>query len=477
MQAQTILAFAGICCLACCVFGERFEVTSNFELGALESAGQTTAADMKVLAGPWGFEAGGTISGSIAVDPPAGGAGVFGGDPVVLVRLVVPTTYESVSPLPTPSGVSGDGSETPEQLQEYAKRLQRANCAFPSLKSSRLNASNSERLSTTFEWNVETALVGMVVVQQCTNYTVTTVADITLLNKGGVHSSAEVVPLLNLYATAAILHVLILGGFIANLWHHRHGRVPPRVLLLFVAVMVFKTFAAVVSVMRYLRLRDAEDQTQAGLDATANFFNFCADIALVLTLMLLCTGYTTVRKKLRPAERNGIIAAVVLYSAFRLGSFICSAVGQNLEQSCQGIVASDALIRFGCIAIAVMMLFRLIAALLNRLSAPWAVNLIAMRRDGDPNQPPPEPLTRFANLSTLRTLHTFKWPFVVYAMIPGVRLFVTSAILNEQEQLVTAVIQEFSVLYVFVIVGWHFTNLRPNETKKRRRDRSPQRAN
>lgn len=442
---------------------ESFDRGAAFTLARIQLQPPVdTNAGAQTLVSRWAFNGGGSVTGRAVVtmvsdaDPDA----LYRGPPIVVAKLMPSSEWTNIEPIA--AALVGEEPPSEVQLRDLLRATRRADCALAAVQSVYINTS----LDAVTEWVWDVQFQGdyAVVVQQCTNTTLTLESNLVFLNPGGVHSSAEVVPLLNLYATVAILYLLTLICFVVNLWIHRGGRAPPRVLLLFVAVICFKTFAAALLGMRYLRLREQEDQTQQWFNTVSDFFNFCADIVLLLCILLLCTGYSVVRKKLIRREKQVIVLAVVTYTVFRLANFICGAL--SLDTSCTSIATSDTLCRFVCIAIAVVFVFRLRDVLLRRLSATYAVSLTSMRQGNAFEKC--EPLTRFANIPTALTVQNFIGPFILYAIIPVFKLIVSGTVLSTQEELIETVIDEFSILYIFAIVGFYFTRLTPNSALKRR---------
>jgi hypothetical protein len=463
--ATTTLLTIALSFLLCTVSvdGEVFKSTVHFDAHSIGIESMSTAADTQMVVRRWWFRAGGRLTGRARVYAPTNAAAGtwYAGTPVVMVKIIPQTAWDYLLPLDVP-----DSDVAPTvRLDNLLRAQYRADCATSAFDTVLLNTSSTQAVESEWTWAMEDDVQVTVVVQQCTNRTLAVDVELTLLNPGGVQSSAEIIPLLNLYVVSAVLQLLVLILYSGALYLNRGGRVPPRVLLMFIAVMTFKTFSAVVSAMRYLRLRTSEDQARTGLDGTADFFNFVADILLILCLQLLCSGYSTVRMTLSRREKQATAVCVLGYTATRMANFVCNAAG-GLAETCEGITLSDNLCRFVCMVMACIYLMRLIDVLTRRLSAPYAMSLVAMRK-GEPTQAP-ESLTRFANIPMLFTLQSFRWPLFLYTLIPAFSLVVETTVLSTQTELVKTIIEEYSAILIYAVVGFHFTALIPMEQPKRR---------
>jgi hypothetical protein len=469
------------------VAGEVFTRDVTFARHLMSTDSVMTCSDSIAVVDTWTFDAGGTITGEAVVSAPTevDVESWYNGAPNVWIKVIPQPLWAAIRGDPDLSS-SEDQSVALDQL---VRAQYRGECGLGAYHSILLDATrgathdnqagdseqpapvNRETRSTSWEWVMDQEATVAIVVQQCTNMSLSLSLTLRLLNPGGVESSAEVLPLLNLYVVAAIGHVLVLCIYCVALWRNREGRVPPRVLLALIAVMVFKTFSSIVSVARYLRLRSSEDQNQQALDETARFITVWADILLVIVVLLLCTGYSTVRKALNLREKQVVGICGIGFTVFRNASWGCE-LDSNLSGSCDAIILSDSLARFVVVAISFLALLKLIDSLALRLSAPWAMSLAIVRK-GDPDaEKPLEPLTRFANTGTLLLLMSFRWPFLMYALIPVFSLIVESTVLKKQTELVKTIIQEFGAIYIFVILGFYFTALRARPRPERQQHRS-----
>jgi hypothetical protein len=417
------------------VFAESFDVDTRL-----------VGPSWSVVISKWTFLGGGTLTGSLTTTH---------------------TALHPQDPWPSPPFlriVASPLSETSRRCLASGRLSMETYATFP------LWTNTSNPRTTSFMWIAETRSDVTVVITHYRNHTLEVKGNILCVNPGGIASSASVLPFVSLYAVVVIANIIVCLTYAFLLfWSREKKRWPPKVLVFFLVDMIFKCVTAMITVGVYVSTRTSAD-TPASVTTISTFVNVLADILQIAALIVLCSGYSLIRKSTTSREKKIMIATFFAISVLRFASFICQLpyAGSN----CDSLIISDTVARICCTGVCVALLERLIQKLMERLTSPTATDLRLARLGGDDE----EPLTRFANVDVLMRLRAFRLPLAMTAITPVMDIVTRAALKSSQSQFFTALNTEATTVYVFVIVTFYFATAKrtplPQTSAKRKKRRS-----
>ena len=458
--------------LACC---ETFQSIVDFRLpdesGEHRALSRTAAGALPVVEG-FGLAPGGWVSG---------------------VARLLPRTDGSL-----PAGVSAVVkmmSEDDWQRIESDILLWdvRANCNMPSLRAAPLsNLSNSfvnvthwpswrdnvtlfpyanvatvdpGPMEATWFWSVPTYGRYVVVLQLCQNISgVTVEVQVRMVNPGNVESDFELVPLVDVFVGAGIAHIVLFFAWVFVLVNGKASR--PKLLWFFAVLMLLKALVASITTAQLLLFQKVSEPNST-FRFVVEAVTFVAEFGLLGGVLLLASGYTITRSTLKAREYQLIVATLVVHFVFKTIGTLCS-LARLKAGTCNSLLLSESITFFVALLLACGLFNHHVELLMRRLKRFRSLEQCIRPDDQDVDASAVEPNddvdsdvspTQYTSAHTLLLLRDFRWPFYTYAMIPAFTMVVRYSLLGQGQLYVAEVLDQFSSVFLFMIVIYHFSSL------------------
>ena len=252
------------------------------------------------------------------------------------------------------------------------------------------------------------------------------------LNRGGVQSGVEDIPLMNVFLSMVVIYLVFLLLGCAWLLNRKYRLKVPvlRIQWLLLGSVGAKTFDAAMSTITYSILRSAVDPESTSIVQTRRVCNVCADLIFLSVQLVMCRGYSTVYPTLSARDKEILGSLVGVYAIFK-ALFEFDRRSDALSSAYEYIAGMARFLLTGASLISLLMTTE---AVRRRMIVENTKGLIG---------------------AYLRLIG-FTKPFTVYVLTPLVVLVLTNTIISWRNKYIEALLTELTTVYYFLIVMYYW---------------------